>query len=287
MIDRSIAPAPFLAILGFVLSACSTVVPSTSPSPIGTPTGSVPSATFAPAPSPEPTPDFNHLPPTTTTGWWGDPDNPRECIRPGSYRIGYRVAPLGDCNGMFNTGPPSITLDVGEDFDLHMTIPADGAQPIWPLPEAEDRLIALGWLIFDDATMTYRGLSPGTTRLVTRGECYRGNPTASVAPGPAGATCPILVIVVRDIETRCIDLAEDLCRAAGAAAVGVGGGLQPGQRIVGWVAEPDSLAMDWPGCGHVVAKVTLTLRDPDATSEITLGQPNPESNPLGLAWCTY
>lgn len=263
------------------------MTPTISPAPLtDTPTFG-PTSTAAPTPTPEPSVDFNHLPPTTTTGWWGDPDNPSVCIRPGSYRIGNRVAALGDCNGMFNTGPPTITLDVGQDFDLHMTIPADGALPIWPLPEVEDELVARGWLVFDDATMTYRGLSPGTTQLVTKGECYRGNPAASVAPGPAGATCPLLVVVVRDIETTCVDLADDLCRAAGAAAVGVGSGLQPGQRIVGWVAEPASLAMDWPGCGHVVAKVTLDLRDPDATSEITLGQPNPETNPLGLAWCTY
>lgn len=269
-----------------LVAACSTTIPQTDAPPADAPSPTAAAPTEEP--SPEPTVDQNRLPPTTTTGWWGDPDNPSECMQPGFYRIGTRVAGLGDCAGTLPLdGVRSITLDVGEDFDLHMTIPADGEPPLWPLPEAEDPLIALGWLIYDDATMTYRGLSPGATRLVTNGACYRGSPTASVPPGPAGTTCPVLLIVVRDIETQCVGLADDLCRAAGAAAVGVGGGLVPGQRIVGWVAEPASLAMDWPGCGHVVAKVTLDLRDPDVKSEVTLGQPHPETNPLGLAWCTY
>jgi hypothetical protein len=240
---------------------------------------------LAPTATPEPSLDQDGLPPTTTTGWWGDPDSPHECARPGSYRIGYRVAGLGDCNGMFNEGPPTVTLDVGEDFDLHMTIPADGALPIWPLPEAADPLVADSWLITDNATMTYRGLTPGTTRLVTKGACFRGSAAAVPVPAADGI-CPVLVIDVRMIETKCIDLPDDLCRAAGAAAVRIAGG-QPGQRIVGWVAEPATLKIEWPGCGHVVAKVTLDLRDPDGKDEITLGQPQPDTHPLGLAWCTY
>lgn len=105
---------------------------------------------------------------------------------------------------------------------------------------------------------------------------------ASVAPRYVGAVNARSLA----IPTHCVDLPEDLCRAAGAAAVGIDIG-QPGQRIVGWVAEPASSDIDWPGCGHVVAKVTLDVRDPDGQYEITLGQPEPDTRPLGLAWCTY
>src|SRR6185369_14729893 len=152
-----------------------------------------------------------------------------------------------------------------------------------PLPKAEDPLIVDGWLAFDDATWTYRATLPGTTRLLSAAPCARGSTE------PLGPTnpCAVLVVHVRDIKTRCVDLAADLCRAAGAAAAGVDGGVVPGQRIIGWVAEPDSLSMEWPGCGTVVAKVTLDLRDPDGQLAISLGQPAPETDPLRLAWCTY
>ena len=274
-----------VVLISLVAGACSTtVVSSPTLSSILTPTAAATAAVAAPIPTatPESSVDPNTLPPTTTVGWWGDPDNYDGCTMVGHYRIGYRVAQIGDCLGWRSDGPPELTLDVGEDFDLHMTIPADGAQPFYPLPVAEDRLIVEGWLAFDDATWAYRGLSPGTTRLVSNAPC-RSGPSETV---PLTNPCPILLIHVRTISTKCVGLADDLCRAAGAAAVGIDIG-RPGQRIVGWVAEPDSLAIDWPGCGHVVAKVTLDLRDPDGSWVISLGQPKPDTEPLRLAWCTY
>jgi hypothetical protein len=239
-------------------------------------------ATALPTASPEPSLDANGLPPTTTTGWWGDPDG-GDCAVVGHYRIGYRVAQIGNCQGMFTEGTPELTLDVGEDFDLHMTIPADGAKPIWSLPEAEDRLIVRGWLAFDDATWTYRALSGGTTRLVSASPCDRDTKeTPSATNG-----CPILVIHVRPISTKCVGLAEDVCREIGAQAMLGGWDWHPGQRITGWVVRPDSF-IGGADCGDGVARVTLTLKDPDEEYDIQVGnlQPSP-SGPPRYVVCTY
>ncbi|HJP87450.1 MAG TPA: hypothetical protein VJ850_00220 [Candidatus Limnocylindrales bacterium] len=270
-----------VAIVALLVAACSTKpAPTVVPVDLTPEPSAIAGSTFAPSPTSDPSVDPNALPPTTSIGWWGDPDFYDGCRIVGHYRIGYRVAQIGNCTGM--TAPPELTLDVGQDFDLHMSVPADGAQPTHPLPEAEDPLIVRGWLAFDDATWTYRALSPGTTRLVSAASC---DERLLASPGPA-ASCAVLVIHVRDISTKCIDLEAALCRAAGAAAVGSSGAM-PGQRIVGWVAAPSSSKIEWPGCGKVVAKVTVELRDPGAQSEVTLGQLEPDVNPLALAVCTY
>ena len=259
--------------------ATPTPKPIAAASPVPTAAATAP----IPTPSPEPTLDSNGLPPTTTTGWWGDPDGTvNGCAAVGHYRIGYRVAQIGTCDGMLG-GPPELTLDVGEDFDLHMTIPAAGASPIWSLPVAEDELVAIGWLAFDPATWTYRALSPGTTRLVSGTPC---DPHAPQTPSPTNG-CPILLIHVRPIATKCIDLSADVCRAVGAAAVLADWVVNPGQRIVGWVAEPDSFIGD-ASCGDGVAKVTFTVEDPAGTVSIQIGRRVPEpSGPPRYHYCTY
>lgn len=270
-----------MALVAVLAVACSsrplpTVVPIE-------PTHEPSSVALVPTPTPEPSLDPNGVPPTTTTGWWGDPDNTDGCRMVGHFRIGYRVAQIGDCLGVSVDGPPELTLDVGEDFDLHMTIPADGEPPIWPLPVAEDDIVADGWLIFDDATMTYRALSSGTTRLVSPAPCqgFGGKVVPPTNP------CPILVIHVRPISTRCIGLAPDVCRAVGAAAVRMDWIIGPGQRIVGWVAQPDSFIGD-SSCGTGIAKVTFQLEDPDVEATVQIGQRQPAaSGPPRYLVCTY
>jgi hypothetical protein len=278
-----------IALLGILVAACSTTVaPTPTPAQLAIATTAPTTAATRPAPtqSPEPSLDADGLPPTKAAGWWGDPDTMYNCARPGSYQIGYRAAPLGDCNGMFNEGPPELTLDVGEDFDLHMTIPADGAQPVWPLPEADDRTVVDSWLIFDRATMTYRGLVPGTTRLVSAGACYRGSPGLAPVPAAPGS-CPVLVIHVRDVDWTCKDFTAAECRAIVAAAVRTGWGLIPGQRVVAWDVQPAHF-IGGSDCGEGVATVTFTVGDPAGTFDVSIGQLQPAaSGPPRYVVCTY
>lgn len=285
MIDRSIARARPIPLLGLLLAACSTTLAPTPTRVDLRPTPTPAPATFVPASAPEPTVDPQPLPSTSLFGWWEETIH-YGCHPPAYVRVDGVVTSLGVCPGALDDSPQSITLDVGQDFDIHMAVHADGAAPIYPLPEAVDPLVAQGWLIFDKATMTYRALSPGTTRLMTTGSCWITDDSPTGIHDVDGP-CPVLEVHVRDIETRCVELAEDLCRAAGAGAILVGWFPASTGRVVGWEVTPESSTIDWPGCGHVFATVTVTLRDPAEQLSITMGQPEPEADPLRVAECTY
>ena len=287
MIDRSIARLRLLSLLGLVLAACSTNAPSTPAAAVATPADTAPRATFAPPPTPKPTDDLQPLPTTTTTGWWGDPDNPRECMPIGHYQVAMAYQPFGGCDGMQPDGPREVTLDVGENVDIHMVVPADGAQPIYPLPEPEDELIVRGWLIYDDATLTYQALSPGTTRLVTAGSCPVGTSLPGDPPVPPPGECTVPIVHVRPIETECVDLEESVCRAVAASAV-LHVNPYPGQRILGWSASESKSHIEWTGCGTTFADVRLTLGDPPGAWTVSMGRIEPEpSGKVRYLWCTY
>lgn len=287
MIRRSIARLRLLPILGLVVAACSTSVPSTPSAAVATPADTAPRATFAPPPTPEPTVDPQPLPTTTTTGWWGEQNDPRDCMPIGYYQVNLAYQLFGNCYGTLPEGPREVTLDVGQNMDIHMVVVATGAQPIYPLPEPEDDLIVRGWLIYDDATLTYQALSPGTTRLVTTGSCVLGTTLEGNPPVPPAGECIVLVVHVRPIERSCIDLAEDVCHAVGAAAV-FHAITEPGQRIVGWVARPSKTHIEWTGCGTTFAEVTFTLADPEVEWTVSMGRIEPElSGKVRYLWCTY
>ena len=274
-----------VALLALLVAACSTTVVPT-PTVVVLPATPTPApATFAPPPTPEPTIDPQPLPSTSLFGWWEEGVH-YGCHPPAYVRVDGAVTALGVCPGALDDSPQHITVDVGQDFDIHMAVHYDGSPPIYPLPVAADPLVADGWLIFDQATMTYRALLPGTTRLMTTGTCWISDSSPTGVHDVDGP-CPVLEVRVRDVKMTCTDVTEDLCRAAASGAVGTSWApVSPG-RLVGWEVTPYTIAIDWPGCGHVFAKVTFDLRDPVEKVTVSMGQLEPDTHPLEVAECTY
>jgi hypothetical protein len=155
------------------------------------------------------------------------------------------------------------------------------------LPESSDLLVLRSWFIADTLTMTYRALSPGTTRLMTTGSCLVKDDSPSGVHDVTGP-CPVAEIHVGPITTDCTTVPTDLCRGAAAEAILFGITLErPDQLVVGWVARPGS-GVEWPGCGHVDVEITLTFRDPDRVTEVSVGQLHPDTvDPRDFGICTY
>ena len=175
--------------------------------------------------------------------------------------------------------PTHIDVHVGQDIDLHMTVAADGAPPLYPLPVPDDPLVVRGWFIENDAQMTYRALAPGTTRLMTTGPC--GGPgTSATFNGP----CPAVEITVAPIETDCTTVEQRLCQTVAATAVLWGFFPEPGETVTSWKVESSELI----GCGDLNFHVTLIATATDVPLSITVGQHIPK--PTGLQefeLCTY
>ena len=268
--------------IAILLAAC-----TPAPSPVIVAPSANPSSAVvtAPPPSPttEPTQEPQPLPTSTTTGWWGE-DAGHFCSFPVSYRLDGKVDGIGPCFGLlFDPPNKTVRMRVGQDLDLQMTVATDGGAPRYPLPESLDRLVMDAWYIADAATMTYRALSPGTTRLMTTGSCLVGDDSPSGVHQVTGP-CPVVDITVDDIPSECNDVPEDLCRAAAATAI-LWGPAEKDGRIVSWQAHPGS-GKEWPGCGRIAVEVALTLRDPDWVDTIVIGQVEPGSLDH-LAECTY
>lgn len=281
---------PVAFALSLVLVACTTTAPL-PPASATAGTSEQPTvaavATPAPTPSSAPTAEPQPIPTSALTGWWGT-DGGSYCIPPAAYRLDGKKSGLGACfGGLFDPPNTTLALEVGQDLDIHMTVLGERRFMRYPLPTSSDPLVIRGWFIADQATMTYRALSPGTARLVTTGSCLLKDDSPTGVHEVTGP-CPVVEVRVEPITTDCTTVALDLCRAAAAQAVLFG--LFPadtGQHVVGWEARPAS-GGEWPACGRPVVRMTLTLGDPDGVTEVTVGQLDAgDPGPLKLGICTY
>jgi hypothetical protein len=134
-----------------------------------------------------------------THGWWGT-DGTSFCVPAANYRLGGRVGGIGSCAGLLGdpAAPSTITLAVGQEIDLHMTVIPASESPHYSLPWSTAPAIVDQAAVLDAATATYLALSPGTAVLWTTGPwCMTSTPTG-VQEGMA--PCPLAKIHV--VPTR-------------------------------------------------------------------------------------
>ena len=109
---------------------------------------------------------------------------------PDSYRVdgGLRQW-LGTCGASFRLPAPVVTVQIGQDIDVHMTQTGPGASGTeYPLPTTTNSQVLARTSITDgNSTASFQARSPGLAQLETVGGC----PSESSSSG-----CPILSVIV-------------------------------------------------------------------------------------------
>lgn len=261
-------------VLGWALAlgACTTTPSGAVPSPASTrPAAATSASSETPVPTRSETPPPTEpLPTTSTTGWWGDDIG--YCAAPAHYRLGAVVKGLGTCLGLLVDPPAAISMSVGQELDLHLSVRRAGGPPSYPLPDPADPLVLRAAYIADDATMTYRALTPGITRLMTSGTCLLPG-TSSEPVRETSGPCPVVEVRVRAVAMGCTDVPLDECRQVAAAAVLWG--LAPyGPKLVvdGWQVSRDPAPQECSPGVSVEFDVTFSTGDGTADIRVLVGR---------------
>jgi len=114
------------------------------------------------------------------------------CGIPALIRVAGRVKALGSCAAGFGIPPPTVTVRVGQQLDVHMLLDSNRV-PLYPLPRsASVSVLARVDVSADRSTAIYRAVHPGHTALITRASCH----VASTDRSTSTPWCPILDVVV-------------------------------------------------------------------------------------------
>jgi hypothetical protein len=111
---------------------------------------------------------------TSPMPWWYRP-GVTTCGPPAQVRIGGHATFVGGCDGTFGEPTLNVTVQPGEEIDVHMTQePAGptGSQivPIFPLPRSSQSSVVEFWATSSDrATGAYRAVRSGYAVLLSQG----------------------------------------------------------------------------------------------------------------------
>jgi hypothetical protein len=131
--------------------------------------------------------------------WWYVP-GVSSCGIAAVYRVDHgSLQRLGDCAGDLLLPPPSVTLHVGQEVDVHMAEEGSGYNgstlvPVFPAPtSSRPDILSQTSLTGGGSTVSFEALSPGKAELETQAFCFRpySSPTASQLE-----TCPVLAVTV-------------------------------------------------------------------------------------------
>jgi hypothetical protein len=126
-----------------------------------------------------------------TPPWWYQKGT-TSCGPPALIRLAGHVKALGDCALEFVVPPPTVTMRVGQELDVHMLVDSNEA-PLYPLPHASPASVLVGAGVrADRSTASYRAVHPGRTALITGASCL----SAVTKRGTSSPWCPILEVIV-------------------------------------------------------------------------------------------
>ena len=128
---------------------------------------------------------------SNSTPWWYM-KGATSCAPAALIRVAGHVTALGGCAGEFVIPPPHVTLHVGSELDVHMTLDSNH-DPIYRLPRASPAsvLVRVG-VSADGSTASYRAVHPGRTTLITRAPCY----VVATKRSTSSPWCPMLDVTV-------------------------------------------------------------------------------------------
>lgn len=128
--------------------------------------------------------------------WWSQSGS---CGSPAVVRLPGHVLNVGTCAGSLQIPASVVTLDVGQQIDVHMTEEADPSGnrmvPVIPLPRSSRvSVVAPGAIGADRATETYRAVRPGRAVLMSHTQaCFLVHHRK---PGTTTGSCPVVEITV-------------------------------------------------------------------------------------------
>ena len=134
---------------------------------------------------------------STSKPWWSRMGG-GNCGTPGLVNLDGRVMPVGDCAALLTIPALKVTMQVGQQIDVHLMQEDTGAGtgrmiPIYPLPHSSHpSVLTSGAVSADKATQTYRALQPGQAVLISHGLCldrHRKRPEFT-------GSCPVIVVTV-------------------------------------------------------------------------------------------
>ena len=122
------------------------------------------------------------------------------CGPPAQVRLHGHVMSVGNCAGMLLVPAQQVTLDVGQQIDIHMTEEGTGPHgnkwvPAFPLPQSSRSSVLTRSAISPDrATASYRAVRPGHAVLMSsRTFCLH---TRHHGFHETTASCPVVEVTV-------------------------------------------------------------------------------------------